>query len=424
MSSNHLLMIVHRIPYPPDKGDKIRSHHEFRFLRKKGWQIHLCTFIDDPEDLRHVGTLRAQCETASFHRLHSIPQKVSMLQALVQGKPLTVGAFSKRSAHHYIRHTLRDYPIQAILCFSSPTAEYVFQCPALRRTISTNPTNSTNSTNSPTLLMDLIDVDSDKWRQYAAQADPLRRWVYALESRRLAAYERRIAASFDATLVVTDAEAELLRRNTGAGSRVRGVPNGVDTDYFHPAWERQAKQPGNSPLTLVFCGLMDYHPNVDAVVWFSNAVLPRLRQKLEGLEFHIVGARPAKEVQGLSAIPGVRVLGRVDDVRPHVWNADISIAPIRIARGIQNKVLEAMAMAKPVVATNEAFEGLNAVPGLDLVVCSKDPESFARGVLALAEDGDQAGRMGQHARQTVLERYSWETQMEAFDALLHGTAPP
>jgi len=423
MLQNHLLMIVHRIPYPPDKGDKIRSFHEFHYLREQGWRIHLCTFIDDPADIAYVKTLSNQCESSSFFRLRRIPQKAAMLWALLRGRPLTVGAFFKKAALDYVRRVLRDYPIRAVLCFSSPMAEYVFQCPELRHCINTpNPTNSMNSTNptgSPTLVMDLIDVDSDKWRQYASQADPFRRFIYQLESRRLAAYETRIVSSFDATVTVSHAEASLLRRISGVGPKVYGVPNGVDTDFFHPSHERPSPaQGGHSYRTLVFCGLMDYPPNVDAVVWFAKEVLPALRQRLGDVCFRIVGARPSKEVESLQTIPGVEVLGRVEDVRPHVWGADVSVAPIRIARGIQNKVLEAMAMAKPVVATNEAFEGLDAIPGEDLLVTKADSKAFAEAVAGLCTDKDRVALMGRNARKAVLSKYSWENHLKPLNDLL------
>jgi sugar transferase (PEP-CTERM/EpsH1 system associated) len=418
-------MIAHRIPYPPDKGDKIRSFHEFRYLREQGWRIHLCSFIDDPADIAHVRTLNAQCESSSFFRLRRIPQKTTMLWALLRGRPLTVGAFFKKAALDYIRRVLRDHPIRAVLCFSSPMAEYVLQCPELCDRINTpNPTNSISSANptgTPTLVMDLIDVDSDKWRQYASQADPFHRFIYQLESKRLAVYETRIASSFDATLAVSDAEALLLRKISGVGSKVYGVPNGVDTDFFRPSPEGPPPAQGRpSCRTLVFCGLMDYPPNVDAVVWFAKEVLSTVRQRLGDVRFRIVGARPSREVEDLRAIPGVEVLGRVEDVRPHVWSADVSIAPIRIARGIQNKVLEAMAMAKPVVATHEAFEGLDAVPGEDLLVTKADSKAFAEAVAGLCTDRDRAARMGRNARKAVLEKYSWENHLKTLNDLLQG----
>jgi len=412
MSSNHLLMIVHRIPYPPDKGDKIRSHHEFHYLRRQGWHVHLCTFIDDPEDVPHVRTLNSQCETASFHRLRRIPQNIAMLRALVQGRPLTVGAFFMRSARRSIRRILRDYPIRAVLCFSSPMAEYVLQCPELRRGI-----HRASRTDRPTLLMDLIDVDSDKWRQYAAQSSGLRKWIYGLESRRLAEYEKRIAGTFDATFLVSEAEAEFLRNRTGERASVTSIPNGVDTDYFHPP-ERPDTGRHQEGCSLVFCGVMDYPPNVDAVTWFVRDVLPVLREKIGHVRFHIVGAKPAREVLNLKADPGVEVLGRVPDVRPHVWEAAISVAPIRIARGLQNKVLEAMAMAKPVVATEQAFEGIEAVPGQDLVVTPAEPKAFAQGIASLWDDTGSAAKMGLKAREAVLERYSWDGRLGRLQNLL------
>ncbi len=428
--TKHLLMLVHRIPYPPDKGDKIRSFHEFRFLREKGWHIHLCTFIDDPNDVLHVEALRSQCVTSSFHRLRKVFQKISMALALFQRKPLSVGAFYTNRALQYVHKVFSEYPIRAVLCFSSPMAEYLFRSSDLKSHSGLNHELSARNfklrtsqnpgpgTRNPRLIMDLIDVDSDKWQQYAGKCGRLRRWIYMLESRRLALYEKRIVDAFDATTVVSDAEAHLLRQKTGGGEKVHAMSNGVDTSYFHPASERITDKDRESFCTLVFCGLMDYHPNVDAVIWFVREVLAKARDRLGEVNFHIVGARPVKEVLNLAAEPGVKVLGRVEDVRPYVWKAAISVAPIRIARGIQNKVLEAMAMGKPVVATEQAFEGIDALPGQDLLVTEDDPDAFAEGVASLWNDMNFATQMGLNAREAVVQRYSWENKLEKLDALL------
>lgn len=401
--NKHLLMIVHRIPYPPDKGDKIRSFHEFRFLREQGWNIHLCTFIDDPDDLRHVEWLRMKCETSAFFRIGKLHRYFSMLIAFLRGKPLSIGAFYSKKALHYIQKTLSDYPVKAVLCFSSPTAEYLFQS-ALPMT-------------DYRTVMDLIDVDSDKWQLYANRSGYPRRWIYALESKRLAMYEKRIVDTFDAVTLVSEAEARLLRKRTGEKQKIRSVPNGVDTVFFHPAPERTDVL-AKVNFSLVFCGMMDYYPNVDAVTWFVNEVLPSVLNRFDKAEFRIVGAHPSKQVLELESHPGVKVLGRVDDVRPYIWDAAISVAPLRIARGIQNKVLEAMAMAKPIVATEQAFEGIEAVPVRDLMVTKDDPEVFANAIFSVWENPDMARDMGKNARKLVETCYDWNARLEDLHKML------
>jgi sugar transferase (PEP-CTERM/EpsH1 system associated) len=399
----HLLMITHRIPYPPDKGDKIRSYNQLVFLRQNGWRIHLCTFIDDPEDLRHIVSLKPLCESASFHHIGPVRRAVGMASALVRGQALSVGAFYHPKALAYVRRVWANHPVKAIYCFSSPTAAYLFKAgkiaPNCRK------------------VMDLIDVDSDKWRQYALQRRPPQSWVYRREAARLAAYEKRIAETFDATLLVSAQEAAFFRRQVVDSARVHALPNGVDTAFFHPRTSEKDPVDDNT-CSLVFCGMMDYAPNVDAVVWFANEVMPRLRQKLGAMWFDIVGARPTREVQALGKMADVKVHGRVADVRPFVWNAAISIAPIRIARGIQNKVLEAMAMGRPVVASEQAFEGIEAVPGRDLLVEKAEPTAFCDAITNLWKNRTLSADLGRQARALTEKRYGWDARLAPLQTLL------
>ena len=405
----HLLMLVHRIPYPPDKGDKIRSYNEFKFLRENGWKLHLCTFVDDEEDLSHVERLKSQCVTFSGHRIRKCDQYIAMFMALLKGQSLSVRAFYKKDALRYVRKTMAEFPIKALLCFSSPMAEYFFKAGIFPQK------------GRPRSVMDLIDVDSNKWEQYAKTSSLLRRWIYLMEASRLSAYERRIVSSFDATLVVSETEADFLRKRTGFGEKIHGIANGVDTDYFHPISGSDQPNKKDSVCSLVFCGLMDYHPNVDGVKWFANEVLPLVKDKIGDVEFHVVGARPTKEIQSLNSIDGITVHGRVEDVRPYVGSASISVAPIRIARGIQNKVLEAMAMGKPVVATQQAFEGIEAVPGRDLVVTKSDPREFAGGIEALWHNNKFLHEASMNARKLAINKYSWKSRLNMLNSLLKTT---
>ncbi len=402
-------MIVHRIPYPPDKGDKIRSYHELQFLKDNGWNIHLCTFIDDPEDEKYADKLKRQCATSFFQRMPKARQKLSMAMALFSKSPLSIAAFFNQNALAYINQVLDEHPVRAVFCFSSPTAEYIFQSPII---------GHRSSGAGPRLICDFIDVDSDKWRQYAQKTPIWLRWVYLLEARRLAGYERKITEAFDVNFAVSEPEAALLREQTGQTANIHALSNGVDLDYFQPASGEQTQAAENKAFTLVFCGLMDYYPNVDAVGWFVQNVWPLLNDRIEDLKLLIVGANPAKEVLKLEEANGIHVSGRVQDIRPYVWRADIAIAPMRIARGIQNKVLEAMAMGKPVVATSQAFEGIEAEPGRDLMVTDADPHAFAQKIIELWQDKNLAAIMGANARNAMIGRYSWHTQLEKINTLL------
>ncbi|MDF1554870.1 MAG: TIGR03087 family PEP-CTERM/XrtA system glycosyltransferase [Deferrisomatales bacterium] len=436
-----LLFLAHRIPYPPDKGDKIRSFHELRHLAENGWRIHLCTLADDLTDLPYARQLKEYCATVFVEPIDSRRQRALSWRGLHRGLPLSVPYFYSPKLQRRVDRILARTAVRAVLCFCSPMAEYVFRSKSRRlserldgwaagRLIDHEPRSGPGSSlpscpadklvadpsHSVRLIMDLVDVDSDKWDQYARKKRWPLSWVYRTEAALLARYEKRIAKAFDATFLVSDAEAQVFRRRTGEDATILGIANGVDLEFFCPKPLRgEQKAP-----RLAFCGAMDYYPNVDAVVWFACEVLPLVRKTFPEAEFTVVGARPVAEVLALGALPGVKVTGRVDDVRPYVWQADVSVAPIRVARGIQNKVLEAMAMGKPVVATPAAFEGIEAEPGAELVVSDSGPEAFGRAVCDLLKDPGRRRGMGEAARTRVEEAYGWPARLRALDVLLGG----
>ncbi|MHB8762730.1 MAG: TIGR03087 family PEP-CTERM/XrtA system glycosyltransferase [Deferrisomatales bacterium] len=386
-------------------------------MAESGWRVHLCALADDEADLAHLPALEQFCATVFVEPISPLGQKLRSLPAPFMGRPLSAPYFYSARLQQKVDAILSSRAIDAILCFSGPMAEYVFRsATAARSEGARRPVaQRSGSPTRPRLVMDLVDVDSDKWSQYARfQRWPLS-WVYRLEGALLARYERRVAERFDAVALVSPAEAELFGRRCGLPHKVHAVGNGVDLEYFHPTPEPCR------PHSLVFCGAMDYFPNADAVVWFAREVLPRVRQAVGEVTFTIVGSKPTPEVRALAAIPEVRVTGRVDDVRPYVWEAAVSVAPIRIARGVQNKVLEAMAMARPVVATPAAFEGIKAEPGRDLLVA--EASAFAEGVGRLLLDPRAAQAMGQRGRSAVEAGYGWGAQLVGLDSLCRASSP-
>lgn len=418
--SRELLFLAHRIPYPPDKGDKIRSFHELQYLAERGWAVHLCALADDPGDLEYVAELERLCASVAVEPISPRGQRVRSVRGPLRGLPLSVLYFYNPRLQRRVDEVLRTRPIQTVFCFSGPMAEYLFrsaQLPAPGPRLPGIPASQVSGGAArPRLVMDLVDVDSDKWKQYARRRHWPLSWVYELEGRLLAEYERRVAEAFDATTLVSLAEAAVFRSRTGLSDGIYSVGNGVDLDYFHPAC-RPPGLPTSGPPSVVFCGAMDYFPNVDAVTWFANDVLPILQARIPRVGFSIVGARPTRQVLALESA-SVRVTGRVDDVRGYVSAAQLSVAPIRVARGIQNKVLEAMAMGRPVVATPAAFEGIEAQPGRDLVVEAPDAQRFAQAVTELLEDPKRADELGRSARVLVEGRYRWEQQLSALDRVL------
>jgi len=395
---SEILFLSHRIPYPPNKGDKIRSYHLLRHLAQHH-TVHLGTFIDDPEDWAHTDTLRALCGECCFVPLNRRSATLRSLRGLVTGEALTLPFYADGRLRRWVDHLARTRKLDAALVYSSAMAQYVESLP-LRK------------------VADFVDVDSDKWRQYAAKLSGPRRWIYQREGERLAAYESRIAETFDATFLVSAAEAALMRRIAPphAAGRIHHFDNGVDTDYFSP--ERHYENPfPAAEKSIVFTGAMDYWPNVDAVTWFADTVLPIILTTQPAAVFTIVGSRPAEAVRQLGQRDGIRVTGGVPDVRPYLAYAAVAVAPMRIARGVQNKVLEAMAMGKPIVVTPAALEGIEAVPGRDLSVAETAPD-FAS-MIASAFLGTSV-QMGAAARALVNLRYGWEAHLPSIDRALEN----
>lgn len=404
-----LLMIVHRVPYPPDKGDKIRSFNQLKYLVEQGWRVHLCTLADDPTDLRYADELRKICVSVAIEPINPKLQKIKSISACLRGLPLSARYFYNVNLQKRVDQLLSQYPISAVLCFCSPMAEY------LRRS-SINPLQQTRN-GQMTCVMDLVDVDSDKWEQYAERHPVPLKWIYRLEGWLLRRYERQVADWFDAVVLVSGTEADVFRSRSGLRHKIHVVGNGVDLHYFHPASETSTRQ----NYRITFCGAMGYLPNVDAVCWFAREVLPRIRETLGEVEFWIVGGGGGDEVWALEKHPGVKVTGRVADVRPFVWDSDLSVAPIGIARGIQNKVLEAMAMGVPALVTPQAFEGLEVEAGRDVFVTPAEPEVFAAKAIELLLDPGLRRTAVLNARRAVEEKYSWNSRLRALEEFLSGS---
>lgn len=397
-----VLLLCHRVPYPPDKGDKIRSFHLLRHLVRTGWNVHLGALVDDPDDLAHVPALSRLCKSLCLEITDSWSARIGALRGLASGLPLSVGHFSNKALAKWCAGIVSGGALDAALCVSAPMAQYLRNVPEGAR--------------PPRIVVDLVDVDSRKWAEFSRRVRGPMRWVYRLEHRLLSSYEAGLARWADAVAVVSRPEAEVYRGLAGTPAHVVG--NGVDLDYFRPAPEVE-EEPG----LMVFCGRMDYLPNEDAVEWFAREAFPRIRARHGEARFLIVGAKPSARVRALSAISGVSVSGRLDDVRPSVWRAALSVAPIRLARGVQNKVLEAMAMGKAVLVTPAAFEGLEGTTDADLALCPPDPERFAREACLLLENPGLRRSMGLRARTLVERRYAWDQCFAEWGRLLAPKKP-
>ncbi len=396
-----LLFLAQRMPFPPTKGEKIRALHTLLHFRQR-YDIYVGCCVDDEADLPFVEELRALCAELYVARIHPRWGRLWSLRGLLIGDALTVAYFRDPGLSRWVRETMAQVRPEVVFAYSSNIAPLMLDLPRVGKRI-----------------VDIVDVDSEKFRAYSETAGFPMRWVYRREWRKIAALERRIAEDCDFSVLVSEPEAALFRALVpGHDRKVRGIGNGVDHAYFDPAIGFAAPYATDRP-NYVFTGTMDYKPNIDAVGWFVADIFPVIRRALPDAQFHIVGANPAPDVQRLSRVDGVHVSGRVADVRPYIAHATAAVAPMRIARGIQNKVLEAMAMARPIVVTSQALEGITAVHGVEVLLADKAAD-FAAYCVRLATTGTEIGAA---ARQHVLAYCDWDTRLAAYDTLLDGLQP-
>ena len=381
-----LLFLAHRIPYPPNKGDKIRSYHLLKHLTSK-YNVYLGTFIDDPNDWQYRERLDSICAETCYLKLRPLQGKIKSLQGLLTGEPLSLPYYKNQAMQDWVNKTIKTHSIKKVLIFSSVMAQFI------------------NQTHDVEMVVDFVDVDSDKWRQYAASKKGLGAWIYKRESDYLFNYEKKIAERAKASFFVSEQEAALFKELAPKISKkITHINNGVDTGYFSPEQIFASPYPASEDV-VVFTGAMDYWANVDAVKWFAEDVFPHITKNYPAVKFYIVGSRPTTEVKAL-ANNSVVVTGAVDDVRPYLAHAKLAVAPLRIARGIQNKVLEAMAMGKYVIATSAAMEGVTYNETLDISV-GDEVDTVIKQLEELLQK-DSKVMASNNNRDFVAAMFSWE----------------
>lgn len=367
---------MHRLPYPPNKGDKIPSFNMLKYF-SKDYEIYLGTFIDIPEDWQYVDKVKSYCADTCIVGLNPRVAKIKSLLGLLKGEPLSLPYYYNSKLQSWVDNVLDQVRPDAVLMFSGVTAQFV----------------SGRLSDETSSVLDLIDVDSDKWRLYSERHHWPMNWIYARESRKLLEFEKAMANEFDATLFVSEKEADYFKSLApDVNEKVHWRVQGVDSDFFNPDLDFSSPYKPEDKV-MVFVGAMDYWPNIDAASWFAKQMFAEIKRQVPEAVFCIVGMNPTEQVRKLSEIDGVVVTGSVDDVRPYMAHAWCSVAPLRVARGIQNKVLEAMAMGNPVVATD------NALTGIDFYdyepVQADDEKHFVDacvGVLSKDRIRDKAGR--------------------------------
>ncbi|WP_374406621.1 TIGR03087 family PEP-CTERM/XrtA system glycosyltransferase [Pelagerythrobacter sp.] len=398
-----ILFLAHRVPFPPDRGDKIRSHHLLRALARIA-PVHVGCLGETDGDMAQEHELAALAASHCLVRREK-PLALAGIEALAKGLPVSLTAFDHTGLRRWVATTLDKRPVGAIFVFSGQMGQYV-------------PTDFAGR-----VVIDLCDVDSAKFEAYSVARSGPRAWIDRREARLLAVEEERLARRADATLLVSEAEAALLRSRLRAPAPgIKALRNGIDTAAFDPAAASPHPALANaSGPHLVFTGQMDYPPNVAAVLRVAERLLPAIRRVHPGATLHVVGRAPTAQLRKRDGQGGVRVWGEVPDVRPFLAAADLVLAPLEIGRGIQNKVLEAMAMARPVVLSAEAATGIDAQDGAHFAVGADDAALIER-ALALLADRAAARAMGAAARRYVVENQGWDAMLAPLAGLVGAPA--
>ena len=390
-----ILFLAHRLPYPPNKGDKIRSFWELRCLSERH-QVDVACFYDQAEDARELEKAAKYCDSMYCEKLDPLAARIRSGAAVLRRQPFTIGYFHSRKMDAAIRSILRAKRPDLIFVFSSAMAHYVMNVP-----------------NVPKVL-DMVDVDSEKWAQYARGASVLFSWLGRYEARHLAEHESEIVRHFSATCVCTESERELLRSVSG-DSRIRVMGNVLDAGYFDPEnVSIPAEIAGLQPY-VVFTGSMDYLPNVDAVKFFAREILPLARERVPDLKFVIAGMNPSREVKRLAAPGEVIVTGSVPDIRPYLRGAAAAVISMRLSRGIQNKVLEALAMGVPVLTTSRVAATIPADIA-SFLLCEDEPRAFAARLAGVVSSGFRPALA--QVRRALAQEYGSDRLAEKLENLL------
>jgi sugar transferase (PEP-CTERM/EpsH1 system associated) len=393
-----ILFLSHRAPYPPDKGEKIRAFHILEHLTRHH-DVWFGSLADERSSPTRLEWFHSRCRDVRMLRRTPAESAWAIARACVTGSSMSVAAFSNAGLARWCDTVAAEVKPDIVFVFSSAMAQFA------------------RNTSSAALIIDFVDADSEKYRQYArAQRGPMR-YLYRSEADRLLKFDCDAAHRAKACLFVSQTERDLFAARCPDMNHILHVmPNGVDCAYFDPTavWNQRGQDP-----IITFTGRMDYFPNVDAVNWFAHAVFPQVHAAISNARFKIVGAQPSRAVRALARTPGIEVTGAVEDIRPYYAEATVAVAPLRIARGIQNKVLEAMAMAKPVVVTSAALDGIAAIDGEHVLVADSAQE-FAGKVMSILR-GHAPSRLGQSARARVLSHHDWRAQLTRLDQLIAET---
>lgn len=394
-----ILFACHRVPYPPARGGKIRPFNMIQHLNRSH-TIVVVSLAETEKELLESSDLKNYCSEVIVEVLPVYKRWIQAFLALFKRKSSSVAYFNSSRLHRRVQQIVRERKFDVVMTHCSFAAQYLIDVPAKRR------------------ILDFGDIDSAKWAAYAqCRKFPLS-LGYALEAWKLRRYEKTLAESFGECTVTTSGELDEFR-SFGLPNSCTLIPNGVNGEYYSP----QAGGLEFKDGIIVFVGRMNYYPNIDGIQYFVKEILPEIRRVLPNVELRVVGAHPPPAIRRLNKIPGIVVTGQVKDVRPFLRDAHVSIAPLRIARGTQNKILESMAMGIPVVSTQIASKGIQATAGKHLLVAESSRE-FTQKVLEVLQNPDLRQTLSKMGRQQVLEAHAWAQSMEILDKVLNGFSGP
>jgi len=400
----NIIYLSHRVPFPADKGEKIRTYHQLEYLAKQGHSIAVFSPLEtQKEQLFSDGLARALPVSVHCALLPSGLWRKGV--SLMQSKPVSVSHFYSRRLQQQIDAHLARQPVDAVVCTSSAMADYVFRSAEL---------SARSGRSRPRLIMDFMDLDSDKWHQYQQQSEGIMRWVYQRESHLLSGMEQRIYHAFDACLFISENEVDLFSIELGERTKLHVSANGLDTQSFYPPTKTIKKPRGPN---LLFTGVMNYKPNEDAVLWFVKTQWPEVRARWPDARFVIAGMTPSNRVQALAEHDGIEVTGYVTDILPYYHRADVFIAPFRLARGVQNKILQAFACGVPVVTTGKGAEGIACQHNEHLLV-GETPDAMIEAIDRLVNNADLVQRLKNNALSLVQQSYSWQGQLAGLGELV------
>jgi sugar transferase (PEP-CTERM/EpsH1 system associated) len=387
-----VLFVCHRVPFPPKRGGKIRPFNIIRHLQSQGHEVTVASLARSQAEADEAEGLSEHCSKRLIEIVDDRTAWPRMIAWLPTMRPSSFGYFFSPRLKSRIDAELATGEYDLIFVHCSSVAPYVAEARAKLK------------------IIDFGDMDSQKWREYSQHKPFPLSAGYWLEAVKLERTERLLAGQFDLATCTTRAEMESLKA-LGVNGPTDWFPNGVDASFFQPSGQAYEHD------LVSFVGRMDYFPNQQAVTTFCADVLPELQRRLPGTRFEIVGADPSPEIRELGKLPGVTVTGSVPDVRPYVTRAALTVAPLEIARGTQNKILESMAMGVPVVCSRQAVGGVDAIPGEHLLAYDTR-EQFMEAILTILNSADRREQLAIAGRARVLSHHSWPASMQRVDALI------